>query len=79
MATAMEVADYIIRKFPVDNLTLQKLLYYSQATHLVMRDRKPLFDDEIEAWDIGPVVPSVYNKYKHHGFDVIPSNGECHD
>ena len=76
MATALEVADYIIKKIPVDNLTLQKLLYYSQATHLVKYDKKPLFHDDIEAWDIGPVVPSVYNKYKHHGFDIIPPTGD---
>ncbi len=45
------------------NLKLQKLLYYAQAWYLVNYD-KPLFGDEIQAWDFGPVVPKVFNKFK---------------
>lgn len=72
MATALEVAKYIVKSIPVDNLKLQKLLYYSQAVHVVLYGREPLFTDDIEAWDYGPVVPSVYHEYKQHGFDTIP-------
>jgi uncharacterized phage-associated protein len=42
----------------VDALTLQKLLYYAQAWHLAVTDR-PLFEEEFEAWEKGPVVPEV--------------------
>jgi uncharacterized phage-associated protein len=72
MAAAGEVAKYIIKSLPVDNLKLQKLLYYSQATHLVLHDKSPLFPDPIEAWDYGPVVPPVYREYKGHGLEIIP-------
>ena len=72
MTTAAEVAKYIIKSLPVDNLKLQKLLYYSQAIHLVLHDRQPLFSDVIEAWIYGPVVPPVYREYKAHGFENIP-------
>ncbi|MDR1469599.1 MAG: DUF4065 domain-containing protein [Spirochaetaceae bacterium] len=72
MAKAQEVAKYIIKSLPVDNLKLQKLLYYSQGVHLVLHGKSPLFPEDIEAWDYGPVVPDVYRSYKHHGFDVIP-------
>jgi uncharacterized phage-associated protein len=72
MATASEVAKYVIKSLPVDNLKLQKLLYYSQAVYLVLHEKQPLFSEEIEAWDYGPVVPPVYHEYKPHGFDVIP-------
>jgi uncharacterized phage-associated protein len=72
MATASEVAKYVIKSLPVDNLKLQKLLYYSQAVHLVLHEKQPLFNEEIEAWDYGPVVPPVYHEYKPYGFDVIP-------
>ena len=48
------------------NLRLQKLLYFAQGWHLA-RYGKPLFDDDIEAWQYGPVVPSVYNAYKQYG------------
>jgi uncharacterized phage-associated protein len=59
MAKAFEAAKYIINSLPVDNLKLQKLLYYSQAVHLVLNGKLPLFNEAIEAWDYGPVVPRV--------------------
>jgi uncharacterized phage-associated protein len=72
MAHAEEVAKYIIKSVPVDNLKLQKLLYYSQAVHLVRNEKKPLFPESIEAWDYGPVVPPIYREYKSYGFDILP-------
>lgn len=54
------------------NLKLQKLLYYEQAYHLA-RFGTPLFEEEIEAWKYGPVVPSVYNHYStHHKQGIMP-------
>lgn len=41
-------------------LKLLKLLYYVQGYHLAMF-HTPLFDDRMEAWLHGPVVPSVYS------------------
>ncbi len=38
---------------------LQKLLYYCQSWVLVATNR-PLFDEQIEAWEHGPVVRAVY-------------------
>lgn len=32
----------------------------------------PLFEDDIEAWMYGPVVPSVYDLYKANGSNNIP-------
>lgn len=48
------------------NMKLQKLLYYEQAYHLA-RFGTPLFDDDIEAWQYGPVVPSVYDAFSASG------------
>ncbi len=59
------------------NLKLQKMLYYQQGFHLAMFGT-PLFNDEIEAWMYGPVVPSVYMYYKGCGKSGIPSNKELH-
>jgi uncharacterized phage-associated protein len=55
---------------PLSNLKLQKLLYYAQAWHLVLRDDS-LFDDEIEAWVHGPVVPCVFIKYCGAGWSPL--------
>lgn len=72
VASAFDIAKYIINSVEVDNLKLQKLLYYSQAVHLVLSNNKSkLFSDDIQAWQYGPVVPSVYHKYKKYGFDII--------
>ncbi|WP_307850044.1 MULTISPECIES: type II toxin-antitoxin system antitoxin SocA domain-containing protein [unclassified Saccharopolyspora] len=39
-------------------MKLQKLVYYSQAWHLVW-DERPLFDEPVQAWANGPVVPDL--------------------
>lgn len=71
MADVFKVADYIIGNCPVDNLKLQKMLYYSQGVHMVLNDGKELFPDEIEAWDYGPVINRVYQKYKNNGMSPL--------
>ena len=53
----------------LSNLKLQKLLYYAQGHHLA-RYRQPLFQDQIQAWSHGPVVPEVYRTFK--GFGASP-------
>ena len=74
----LDVARYIInysyeKDYLVSNLSLQKLLYFVQAYFLILPDRKaPLFDDKIEAWDFGPVVPKAYNEYRQFGGTSIP-------
>lgn len=40
-------------------MKLQKLVYYSQAWHLVW-DEETLFDESIQAWANGPVCPALY-------------------
>lgn len=47
---------------PMSNMKIQKMLYYQQGYHLAYFDT-PLFDEEIEAWMYGPVVPAVYSEY----------------
>lgn len=70
MCKAIDLSKYIIGLIEVDNLKLQKLLYYCQGIHLARVD-EPIFNDRIEAWTYGPVVPTVYRKYKKYGFEII--------
>ena len=79
MYTADIVARYIIdysydKNKPMSNLRLQKTLYFVQAEFLVTKGQ-PCFSDEIYAWELGPVVPSVYHEYKVYGSSPIPSHG----
>ena len=77
MTTALDVARYFINYSyggqldDVTNLKLQKLLYYAQGYCLALYD-EPLFDEEIENWMHGTVVPCVYHEFKGFGKKVIP-------
>ncbi|MFM2315354.1 MAG: hypothetical protein RLZZ04_4632 [Cyanobacteriota bacterium] len=63
MANVFDVANYILeKKAPITVMKLQKLVYYSQAWSLVW-DEKPLFEEEIQAWRHGPVVPELYKAH----------------
>ena len=50
----------------MSNMKLQKMLYYQQGFHLAYFG-KPLFNEDIEAWMYGPVVPCVYEHFKGNG------------
>ena len=58
------------------NMKLQKFLYFAQAISLA-KNGSTLFNDEIQAWQYGPVVPNVYELYKNKGAETIrPEVGE---
>ena len=76
--SALDVAKYVINHEhnedrEITNLRLQKLLYFVQAKVLV-ETGSPCFNDEMEAWDFGPVVPAVYYTYKVFGSLDITSD-----
>ena len=81
MADVFDVAEFFIQVAnqseddQMTNLKLNKLLYYAQGAYLA-RTGKPLFENRIEAWDLGPVVPEVYHKYKVCGKNPIASEGD---
>lgn len=63
---------------PITNLRLQKILYYSQAWHLAI-NKKPLFNDDFEAWVHGPVIRRLYGVYKGYGYNpIVTLEGEEH-
>ena len=55
---------------PISSLKLQKLLYYCQGFNLGAYDR-PLFKEEVEAWEHGPVVVPVWHRYRKYGSTAI--------
>lgn len=59
----------------ISNLKVQKLLYYAQGFHLAMYGTD-FFEEDIHAWQYGPVVPEVYQQFKEFGSGPIPLNGE---
>jgi uncharacterized phage-associated protein len=72
---ADEVADAVIclaraRQIDITNLKLQKLLYYCQAWSLVFTGQA-LFAERIEAWVHGPVVPSIFRRFREFRWNTI--------
>lgn len=64
MATVHDVAAYILAKTgPMSTMKLQKLVYYSQAWHLVWAE-EPLFPERVEAWANGPVVYELFTAHR---------------
>ena len=77
---ALDIAKKLIYKAQEDepnggerltNLKLQKLLYYQQGFHLAAFGT-PLFEENVESWMYGPVVPCVYDEYAQYGSSVLP-------
>lgn len=50
----------------ITHLKIQKLVYYAQGLHLAYFEDS-LFDENIEAWEHGPVVKELYNSFKQYG------------
>ncbi len=62
------------RDYGISNLKLQKVLYFIQAYFLIeKKDHTPCFEEKIEAWNFGPVVPKAYLEYKQYGNGDIPT------
>jgi len=64
MATSHDVAKFILEECgEMTAMKLQKLVYYCQAWSLVWDD-EPLFNEPIQAWANGPVVPALYERHR---------------
>ena len=78
---ALDIANKMISKTDLEhgdtisNLKLQKMMYYQQGFHLAYFGT-PLFDEDIVAWQYGPVVPSVYKEYKSFESNSISTSKE---
>lgn len=66
------VSDYLVSKGrkrtgeAMTQLSLQKMLYFSQGWHLAIRSES-LFTEEVRAWRHGPVVREIYSRFRHYG------------
>ena len=77
MPNIFDVANYFLTTLGTDeesdltHLKMQKLCAYAQGLSLSLLDR-PLFLEELEAWKHGPVVASLYDKFKECGKLPLP-------
>ncbi len=65
MANVFDVAQFILeQQGGMTAMKLQKLVYYSQAWHIVWTD-DVLFSNKIEAWKDGPVCRDLWEKHRN--------------
>jgi len=75
MITALDVSKVLISlQNPDDsdlsNLKLQKLIWYCLGFYGALTDKR-LFDDEVKAWEHGPVFPNIYHEFKQYGRNPV--------
>ena len=58
---------------PLTPMQLLKLVFFAHGWHLALTG-KPLIDEPVQAWDYGPVIPSLYHEFKKYGNNAITAN-----
>ena len=67
MVDVIELSYFVIRRSkernnPISHLQLQKLLFILQKMNLE-KNKVPLFNEKIYAWDFGTMIKEVYNEF----------------
>ena len=70
-ASPSEVANFFLvkaknEKKPITIMKLLKLVYIGYGWCIAIL-REPIFDEPIQAWKFGPVIPSLYHEFKSYG------------
>lgn len=74
-----DIAKYFLIRAQEDGelispLKMQKMVYFAYAAYLrSKKGKEKLFNEKIEAWPNGPVVPSLYQELKVYGSGPINS------
>lgn len=74
--TIQQVANFFLRKEPMDQKKMQKLCYYAYAWYLFENNtegnyRNILFPNDIEGWIHGPVSRSLYKTFPYAGLEIL--------
>ncbi len=81
---ALHVANSILERAfkesrqDISPLKLQKLIYFLNGWHLAVIGM-PAVDEPFQAWQHGPVIPSIYQCFKKFGSGGISSYGKEYD
>ena len=81
--TPQHVANFFLDRaeeeaMPLTQLKLMKLVYIAYGWSLAITG-EPLFSEPVQAWKLGPVIPSIYHEFKHFGSNAIDSRAQSFD
>jgi uncharacterized phage-associated protein len=74
--SSLVIANEFIRRSlkseacPVTQMQVQKLVYFAHGWYLALTG-KPLVEDAVQAWDFGPVFPTLYSAVRKFGRNKI--------
>lgn len=68
--TPEDIAKYMLTKKEFDKLQLQKLLFLTYSEYIIKHD-KPLFSDEFEAWQYGPLIPKLHEELSNYKYEKV--------
>jgi uncharacterized phage-associated protein len=75
MYSPTTIANYFIKKHCDDTqltpMKLIKLVYIAYGWYLALSDGEELVDEKPQAWNLGPVMPSLYHNLKHYGGNKV--------
>lgn len=55
----------------LSNLQMQKILYLAHMFYMGRNGGEPLINEEFQAWDYGPVLPTLYHKISFLGRNPV--------
>ncbi len=77
--TPAHLANYFIDNLDyVDNIRLNKFVYLAFGVAYAYYNRI-LFKEPIQAWRLGPVIPSIYHEFKKYSYGKIKELSYIHN
>lgn len=81
--TPQDIANFFLDKAeeegqPISAMKLQKLVYIAYGWYLALMGKR-LFEEDIEAWQHGPVIPSLYHEFKRFRGSPIEGRATIYD
>lgn len=71
--SSIDIAKFFLAIQATSHLKLQKLIYLAYKKYL-LKYKEQLFPEKIVAYNYGPVVQEVYQKFKKYGSDTIETD-----
>lgn len=72
----LTIATYFLEKDQYKTITpmkIIKLVYIAHGWYMALKDGNALINEKAEAWKYGPVIPTLYERFRNYGNKVIDS------